>query len=106
MADTLRVQFVGGPCNAQTKNVPTTLVRSGVVSCGGASYRTDPTTANPVIARYTVAAPTGASAAPNSLRGYRDLMGAVEVTLPNQLTRAAKTTRAALRRIPKRSKVR
>lgn len=47
---TLRVQFVGGPCDATTKNVPVDQVKAGSTVCGGQVYVFDPNTANPVFA--------------------------------------------------------
>jgi hypothetical protein len=38
MPDTIRTEFVGGPCDGQTKNLTTAQLRAGAVSCGGSNY--------------------------------------------------------------------
>jgi hypothetical protein len=56
MAGPLRVQFIGGPCDATTKLVPADIVSSGSLVCNGQVYVVDPKTANPVFARLASAA--------------------------------------------------
>jgi hypothetical protein len=38
MADPIRIQFYGGPCNGQVKPVTVDQIRAHAVSCGGSNY--------------------------------------------------------------------
>lgn len=105
MADTLNVQFIGGPCNGKTKPVPKSYVDAGDFLCSGAHYQVQAGTANPVFARYYVPSVGFGGQGASAIKAYNDLNRAVGGTLPNDLNRAAKLTRAALKRIPSRAKV-
>ena len=105
MAGPLNVQFIGGPCNGKTKPVPAVYVDAGSFLCSGAHYQVQPNTANPVFARYFVPSVGFGGQAASAIKAYNDLNRATGATLPGDLARAAKLTRAALKRIPSRAKV-
>lgn len=105
MATAISVHFVGGPCGGQTKDVPALVASAGLIICSGAYYQVQPGGGSPLEARYIVPPPAPETPGARSVSAYRDLQTAIESTLPNQLGKAARITRAALQRLPTHGKV-
>ena len=106
MTDYERVSFVGGPCNGKVELYAVSGVNAGTVACGGALYRVQTGTSNPVVARYTAQVIATGGVAAYSGEGYRDLLNALRRTLPNGLAASDRIVTAALRRLGTRSRLR
>lgn len=97
---TIRTDFVGGPCDGQTKQVPVSQLTTGAVECGTATYVVQGV--SPTHYRATFEpdtrnlGPGGPEVvAPQFDRAWSQLMHTLAFYVPAQLTRQ----RVALQRI-------
>lgn len=98
MADTIRTEFVGGPCDGQAKMLTTAQLRAGAVSCGGANYVIQGI--SPTLYRATWAKQVAAQEKIAPLSGHAQfdqawnrLMRTLAMTVPADTARVRKAVR-------------